>query len=124
MRSHLSARNEFFVPGPWVRFTELGYARERYCQPDGLILDFRRGQITIVEIKLKHTTKAWWWTRRLYEPVLKTLLPPTIWQYAVVEIVHWMDPHLSYPERYVVTSDLNTIAPDTFAVHVLSGRGL
>ena len=46
--------------GPWISFLAGRSAAYRTVQPDGLIIDIGAGLVTVVEIKLRHTKKAWW----------------------------------------------------------------
>ena len=50
-----------YIPGPWIRFSDKA-RKERFswCQADGWLIDFRRGLITIIEVKVRHTPDAWW----------------------------------------------------------------
>lgn len=116
-----------YVESPWLRFRERNCQRYRLCQPDGLLIDIRRGKITIVEIKLSHTAYAWWQTRQLYEPVVKALFGnsenPGRWKFAICEIVKWYDPDVVFPERYTLISDPCGVLPDHIGVHIWGGRG-
>lgn len=92
---------EMYVANPWIRFKEYGVEKERFCQPDGIILDVRRGQITICEMKLAHTADAWWQLRMLYLPVLMECFPVRDgWDFAMLEVVRWFDPATRFPERF------------------------
>jgi len=113
------------VLAPWVSFK----SRERigyfHCQPDALILDLRRNSITVVEIKLKHTSDAWWQVRQLYMPVVQHIFGPS-WDYIAVELAKWFDPHTKFPERFEFVDDvgdLPALSPRTFHVHLWNGRG-
>ena len=121
--SYLASVSEYYCPGPWLSFTsEISDRRIRFCQPDGLILDFRRGALTLVEIKLKHTSAAWWQTRHLYEPVLRHLFRD--WTIAIVEVAKWIDPHTPFPEHFKFASaiQLSSLAPNSFSLHLYSAR--
>ena len=119
----LQSRADTYASSPWFRFRSKGCARFYYCQPDGLDFDINRGLITIVEFKLQHTSNAWWQTRKLYEPVVKYVFGD-IWEYAVIEIVKWYDPHTSFPENIRLTPDLSfkNILPGKFHLHIWNGR--
>lgn len=86
-----------YIPSPWLMFEELGVARPRWCQPDGLLIDLARGEVTIVEVKYQHTSDAWWQMFKLYRPVLEVLLPKGLWTYRCVEVVKWYDPATVFP---------------------------
>jgi hypothetical protein len=85
-----------YTPGPWMYYK--GTHGVKWCQSDGLIFDFERGAIILIEIKYQHTTDAWWQMRRLYEPVLRELFPPALWTIHALEVVKWYDPQVPWPE--------------------------
>ena len=112
------------VIAPWIRFHSHGQAKSLYCQPDALILDIRKGTITIIEIKLKHTSDAWWQVRRLYLPLVQCIFGED-WEYIAVEVAKWFDPHTKFPERFEFIDnarDFPTAAPSTFHLHLWNGR--
>jgi len=122
-QSHLCAKYPLtYVQGPWLTYRTLGHPRPYYCQPDGLFVDFERGVVTIVEIKIKHTATAWWQLRRLYEPVLRNLLGPDLWEFSFLEIVRWYDPHVAFPQEHSLMRDPSRLNPGAFGVHIWSGR--
>jgi hypothetical protein len=88
-----------YLASPWLKFS--GNQGDKWCQPDGLLFDLERGIITIVEIKLQHTTDAWWQLRKLYQPVLESMFPPQLWEFRVLEVVKWFDPLVRWPEDIV-----------------------
>lgn len=116
-----------YVASPWLRFRN-GTPRLEWCQPDGLLVDLTRGLITIVEIKLKHTSSAWWQIRHKYEPVLRTLFNSSsgedipLWQFAALEVVKWFDPDTAFPERIHLTDAPSACVPNRFHVHIWGGR--
>lgn len=108
-----------YVPSPWLNF--LGSRGVHWCQPDGLLFDIQRGVIAIVEIKYQHTTDAWWQLRRLYEPVLSALFPPSLWRFTVVEIVKWYDPQVPWPEPIRMLPQVSegfALSPRQTGVHI------
>lgn len=104
-----------YVPGPWIKFFAEG--RWRWCQPDGLIFNFQRGIITIVEFKYQHTTDAWWQLRHLYGPVLRHMFPEHLWSFQTCEIVKWYDPQVMYPEKIVLANEVD-MDHSGFKVHI------
>ncbi len=109
-----------YVPSPWYRYwTEKG--GPYWCQPDGLLFDIRNSTLTIIEFKLRHTTRAWWQIRRLYEPVLRVWLGSG-WTFAAVEVVRWFDPDLPFPERVVLVPHVDGARPSKFGVHIWNGK--
>jgi hypothetical protein len=114
-----------YCPSRWIRFrtTDPREDGPRYAQPDGFIIDFDRGLITIIEVKLKHVQTAWWGLRRLYEPLFRLLFGPS-WAFAVCEVVAWYDPAVHWPEPFKLHRDPSALRPGEFGVHVLSWREL
>ena len=114
------------VIAPWIRFESGGGTKPSYCQPDTILLDIRRGTITVVEIKIKHTSDAWWQVRRLYLPVVRCIFGSD-WEYIAVEITKWFDPHTKFPERFEfvdASDDFAKLSPDKFHVYIWNeGRG-
>lgn len=101
----------------WFRFRSAG--AERWCQPDGILFRFLDRQITIVEIKLQHTSDAWWQVKHLYYPVLSKAFPEGLWSFNFCEIVKWYDPAVAFPERHHLAGDPLAIGVGKFGVHIL-----
>jgi len=108
-----------FIPGPWFRFWELGKARQRWCQPDGLIISPRDGIILLLEIKLQHTAAAWWQLQWLYLPVIAKAFPPDLWNFRLCEIVRWFDPATAFPVRTRLVPDVLAVDAGQFGVHIM-----
>ena len=106
---------EKYVASPWLRFFSGGVWR--WCQPDGILLDLVRGVITIVEVKYQHTADAWWQVRYLYEPVLRTMFPDSLWTFEVCEVVKWYDPATPFPEKTVLSHEVG-MPHSSFKVHI------
>jgi len=94
-----------YIPGVWFRFTSKDQPGARFAQPDGLVWDLSRGVITIVEIKIRHSYRAWWQLRELYEPILAFKFPG--WDIEVVEIFQWFDPQAEVPEKVMHVAEVN-----------------
>lgn len=107
-----------YVQGPWFSFFIEGQHKLQYCQPDGLLIDIKQGLITIVEIKLRHTTDAWWQTRHLYVPVVGKLFGDKMWKYSIIEVVKWFDPDVVFPEKFQMLRDISHTRPGEFGVHI------
>jgi hypothetical protein len=115
-RELMASLGQDYIASPWIYFRgSLGW---RWCQPDGLLIDVARGLITIVEIKLTHTTRAWWQCRKLYEPVLRAMFPLHLWRICVVEVVRYFDPATWFPEHVKLTPRVDAGYAD-FGVHIL-----
>lgn len=117
----LGRRYDLYAPGPWLRFAERGSAEIRWCQPDGLLFDFHAGIVYVVEIKLRHTSDAWWQLKRLYEPVLRVALGP-LWDFRLVEVVRWYDRGAYFPAPHELRRDILDTRPGIVGVHILNGE--
>ncbi|NIS77766.1 MAG: hypothetical protein GTO00_09170 [Deltaproteobacteria bacterium] len=108
----------YFVSGPWFNFINDERMERQWCQPDGLLVDILQGLVTIVEVKLRHTSDAWWQTRHLYEPVMRRFFDERLWKFNVLEIVRWYDPDVRFPERYKMVGGVDELEPGKFGVHI------
>ncbi len=117
----VDAYPDFYLPAPWFRYASSGNARVRWCQPDGLLLNARDGVITIVEVKLRHNSDAWWQVRHLYEPVVAACFG-SVWRIAAVEVVRWFDPDAPFPETYCRAPDPIAVTEGRFGIQVWQGR--
>ncbi len=116
VQSHLlDLYGEFYVPGPWLQFYD---PDQRICQPDGLLFDFENGVITLVEIKLRHCTDAYWQLRKLYQPVLRCMFPASIWDIRCIEVVRWYDPCVVWPERHIMRENVCDSVRGVIGVHI------
>lgn len=112
---------DFYVPSPWFKFGELGVQRARWCQPDGLLFQPLYSTITIIEVKLQHTSDAWWQMKQLYYPVLAKAFTPDIWRYNFCEIVKWHDPAVAFPENYRLVPDPLALGVNQVGCHIMKG---
>lgn len=109
-----------YVRSPWLCYKSLGNnGKLSYCQPDGIILqrDALRG--VIVEIKLQHTSEAYFQTRHLYQPVLEKIFPE--FTFSVLEVTKWLDPHIKFPEPFIHAESLLHFDAK-FGVHIYDVR--
>lgn len=97
----------------WVEF--LDRSGKRWCELDSLIVYHSARQARIIEIKYQHTVDAWWQLRHLYAPVIEKILPG--YQLCLLEVCHWHDPAVAFPERYGLIRNLEE-APFDNSVHV------
>lgn len=109
---------DYYVPGPWFQYKELGRDRPRWCQPDGLLFIPLQSRIIIVETKLRHNSDAWWQLKHLYLPVIAAMFPPKQWNYCVVEVTRWYDKETLFPEKVKLCSDVLVVEPGEFGVHI------
>ena len=117
VQDHLSSLlPDTYVASPWFEFTSAENPRPRLCQADGFSIDIARGEILLVEVKLKHCALAWWQLHHLYAPVVQWLWPG--WTIKTVEVVKWFDPATRTPDSPRLRSDLAAVQPGEFAVHI------
>lgn len=90
----LGLYGDYYIPNPWIIFRDEG-KRRRWCQPDALLFNFYLGTITILEMKYRHTDKAWWQLMKLYLPVMQHIFPG--WKFPLVEVVKYYDPSVNFP---------------------------
>lgn len=111
------------LPSPWLVFKAGSRdARDRFCQPDALLVNQELKHCAIVEIKLQHTPHAWWQVRQLYEPVLRRVY--TNYAFSAMEIVKWLDPSIAFPETfYYAQNPLDRNSEHKFGVHIFDPRG-
>jgi hypothetical protein len=100
-----------FRNGPWVIFNG-----DRWCQPDGLLIDVEKSRIIVTEFKLKHCSEAWYQLFELYIPVVRNLFPG--WEVVGVEICRWFDPATRVPATPVMRMNPFDALPDVFNVHI------
>lgn len=108
---------ERYIPSPWFKYFDTGDERLKYCQPDGLYIDIKRGLIVIVEIKLKHTPAAWWQLEKKYLQVVRSVFG-TQFKYALVEFVKWYDGTEPYPVPVHLKPTLYDATPKDFQVTI------
>lgn len=114
----LEIYKEAYLPSPWFRYRLEGSDRVRWCQPDGLLFDVRKGRLTIVEVKYQHTEKAWFQLRQKYPPVVLAVFPPDLWALSYCEVVKWYDPQIRFPERSMRVRRLEELNPGQLGVHI------
>ena len=104
-----------YTQSPWLAFQDI--SGRRWCQPDGILLRRADKHVAVVEVKYQHTSDAWWQLWRLYIPVLRLIYPEHT--FTALEIVKWHDPHVHFPERYIlIASPTDFPRRGTTAVHI------
>jgi len=108
-----------YIPGPWFKYT----VRDRpkvvnYAQPDGLLVESRRGTVTIVEIKYNHCAESYFQLVDKYLPLVETLFDKSIWTFPMVEVVKWYDRDTSYPTSIRLRDDIAKCSPNEIGVHI------
>jgi len=105
--------------GPWIEFFDR--SGKRWCQPDALVVNAPARECTICEIKYQHTADAWWQLRQLYQPVVAVIYPTH--RLRLVEIVHWYDPLVVWPEQHHLISSIDAASYDSLvSVHICNPK--
>jgi len=86
-----------FVPLPWIMYRIKDESLWRWCQPDGLSIDFRKGHIRVIECKIRHTANAFIKLNNIYLPVLRHLFPGNLWSLSGVEVTRAFDCAVKVP---------------------------
>jgi hypothetical protein len=116
VHEHFSRRFSNYGASQWISYKCGKGFDVRWAQPDGLMLDMEKGQVTIIEIKIRHTERAWWQLRQLYEPLVKFLFPQ--WTIGLCEVCRTFDPAVAWPEPFHFTPP-NNVQPGQLAVYPL-----
>lgn len=117
VHEHLSGLyGEAYLPSPWFQFVEAAVPRMQWCQPDGLLIDFDTGRITIVEVKYQHTIDAWWQLQR-YLSIVREVFGSG-WSYSLCEVVKWYDCAIQFPEPIQLLAELQRSKAGTLHVHI------
>lgn len=107
-----------YIQSPWLRFREATDTKDKWCQPDAILLDVASGKLTIIEVKYQHTSQAWGQLKLKYGPVLGHLFPAHLWKIAYVEVVKWYDPAVNFPEHVHLIRDIKQASPGAISVHI------
>ena len=108
-----------YVPGPWFRYS----VRDRpkvvnYAQPDGLLIQPRRGTITIVEIKYSHCSESYFQLVDKYLPLARKLFGSDCWEFPLVTVVKWYDRDTSYPASIRLRESIDKCNTTEIGVHI------
>ena len=110
-----------YAPSPWFKYFDSGDENLKWCQPDGIYVDLKRKLIVIVEIKLRHTSAAWWQLERKYLPVVRHLYGED-YKYALVEVCKWFDGTEPFPVPISLRADLADAKVGSFQVTICKPR--
>ena len=112
---------DHYIKSPWFHFISNG--RKADCQADALLTHIP-GTLVIVEVKLSHTSNAWWQTTQLYQPVVEKLFEGKgINHIRHLEVVKWFDPAVPFPQKFNFADDPTKITgPHDYNVHIWNGR--
>lgn len=116
VQEYLCERSELYLPSPWLIYIVGG--RPQWCQPDGIELNYKRGVVTIVEVKLTHTADAARQLRGVYEPVLRRMFSRPNWGVRLIEVTRWVDPDVRFPETTALCADPFKYEGTNIGVHI------
>lgn len=116
VQEHLEGVFPNYIASPWFSYWIQNDHRTHWCQPDGLLLDVRSGEITIVEVKYQHCAKAYWQMRNLYLPVLRVAFPG--WGFRLCEVVKWYDPATPFPSQVTLCPSILDAPARGVGVHI------
>lgn len=117
VHKEFEARYPCYLASLWFRFLDSdGYPK--WCQPDGLLLDPWRGQITIIEVKYQHTARAYDQLFDVYLPVVLAAFGLD-YQVACLEVCRWYDPTVGAPRKPALCERPERAKPSQFNVHIL-----
>lgn len=117
MHQFLERTHPCYLASLWFHYSDT--QGQKWCQPDGLLLDPWKGRITICEVKHQHTPKAYTQLFDIYEPVVRAAFPEYS-QILCVEIVRWFDPAVSSQVRPHLCEAIQRAKPFAFNVHILT----
>lgn len=103
----------------WLRFWDDD--GEKFCQPDGLLVNPWRGLISIIEIKYSHCPEAYDQLFRTYAPVIRAIFGG-LYRIACVEVVKWFDPATLVPTAPRLCKYPDLAKEDQFNVHIYKPR--
>lgn len=94
-----------FERSPWFEFVDqAGY--RRFCQPDGLWRSPDGTKAVIFEVKIRHTSDAYYQLEQLYSPVVQAVYSPK--EIAKVILCRSFDPSIPFPEAL---TQLHEVSP-------------
>lgn len=101
--AHLAFELERATYHPALEYTLKGHLRQ-YCIPDMIALDQTGEIVSIIEIKIRHTSDAWMQLNNLYRPVVAKLWPDK--HINLVEICKEYDPAVRLPIQPHIVNDI------------------
>lgn len=116
VQQYLCELSDLYLPSPWIIYIVEG--RPQWCQPDGLHLDYKRGVVSIIEVKLTHTADAAKQLRGVYEPVVRRIFPRPAWGVRLIEVTRWFDPDIKFPEATSMAADPFAHSGSNIGVHI------
>lgn len=113
-----------YIPGPWLKYSLVKTPKViNYAQPDGLLIEPKRGTVTIVEIKYSHCAESYFQLMDKYLPLISKLFESPdsdthLWEFPLVEVVKWYDKATNYPSKIRMRDDISKCSPREIGVHI------
>jgi hypothetical protein len=111
-----------YVPSVWFAYRRLSSPKIiNYAQPDGILFDFEKGIITIIEVKYNHTADAYFQLYDKYLPLLDKWIHAKergLWRFSVCEVVYWYDKFVEFPCKVALRDEVTKVKPGEFGVHI------
>ncbi len=115
-----SLYGDMYVAGPWFKYKVSGYGKWLFAQPDGLLFDFYKQRLVIVEMKYNHCVEAYQQLFGKYRPLMKMFLnsEEELWEISCCEVVYWYDRDTAYPEPVVLRKHVHEAKPTEMVCHI------
>lgn len=107
-----------YVKNPWLIYKTSESSSLRWAQPDALLIDPRKGIVTILEMKYQHTSQAYFQLVDKYLPLIERLFGWETWEFATVEVVKWYDCAVKFPCAVTLRERIEDVAAGEFGVHI------
>jgi hypothetical protein len=107
-----------WLPSPWFAYrTAATPSVVNYAQTDALHINPLAGVITIIEVKKKHCAESYFQLHDKYLPLVSKCFG-SLWEYRLVELCEWYDPHVAYPTKPKLVQNLAQADPRSVCVHI------
>ena len=108
-----------YIPGPWFRYSVQDRPKVvNYAQPDGLLIQPRRGTITVVEIKYNHCAESYFQLVDKYLPLVVAMFDKSLWTFPLITVVKWYDRSTSYPASIRLRESIDVCSTSEIGVHI------
>lgn len=108
-----------YLPGPWFEYSVQDRPRViNYAQPDGLLIQPKRGVVTVVEIKYNHCPESYFQLVDKYLPLVRQFFGSDIWEFPLVTVVKWYDRDTSYPASIRLRDSIENCSTSEIGVHI------
>lgn len=110
------------VPHPAFKFFASGF--DQYAIPDAIVVDAAERILTIIEIKIRHTSDACFQLNNLYKPIVQKAFPHMLVN--LLEVCKSFDAEVSLPQHFKLVQDpvhfTKSYQSGVLGIYVYSGR--